>query len=111
MNQSFSYIHSIHIHSEKKTNQLILIIHILIGSNQINRMGAVVSCIANVFRAIGSCLITIVNAIGTALRAIIDGIVTVLDLTISCVTCGAVGRRRHLRTRAGTRARMTRARI
>lgn len=39
----------------------------------------------------------IVNAIGAILRAIIDGVVTVLDVIISCLTCGACTRRRRTR--------------
>jgi hypothetical protein len=35
-------------------------------------MGAVVSCIENVFAAIGSCIMAVVNAIAAVLKAIIN---------------------------------------
>ncbi|KAE8349114.1 hypothetical protein BDV28DRAFT_68842 [Aspergillus coremiiformis] len=64
-------------------------------------MGAVVSCIQSVFHAIGACLMGIVNTIGSLCKAIIDGVVTILDVIISCLTCGYCGRRRRgtMRTR------------
>ncbi|KAL4898647.1 hypothetical protein BDV59DRAFT_197536 [Aspergillus ambiguus] len=68
-------------------------------------MGAVISCIGDVFRSIGACLMGIVNAIGSVCKAIIDGVVTVIDVIISCLTCGYCGRRR------GTMRRTRRSRV
>jgi threonine dehydrogenase-like Zn-dependent dehydrogenase len=39
----------------------------------------------------------IVNAIGSILHAIIGGIVTVIDVIISCLTCGYCSRRKRSR--------------
>jgi threonine dehydrogenase-like Zn-dependent dehydrogenase len=39
----------------------------------------------------------VVNAIGSVLHAIISGIVTVVDVIISCLTCGYCSRRKRSR--------------
>ncbi|KAL3477247.1 hypothetical protein BJX99DRAFT_257723 [Aspergillus californicus] len=58
-------------------------------------MGAVFSCIKDLFRSVGACIMGVVNAIATGIKAIINGIVSVLGVLVSCVTCGYVGRRRR----------------
>jgi threonine dehydrogenase-like Zn-dependent dehydrogenase len=40
----------------------------------------------------------IVNAIGSICHAIISGVVTVIDVLISCLTCGYCGKRRRGRS-------------
>jgi threonine dehydrogenase-like Zn-dependent dehydrogenase len=37
----------------------------------------------------------IVNAIGSICHAIISGVVTVIDVLISCLTCGYCGKRKR----------------
>ncbi|OJJ04776.1 hypothetical protein ASPVEDRAFT_86158 [Aspergillus versicolor CBS 583.65] len=69
-------------------------------------MGAVFSCIADLFRSIGACIMGVVNAIATGIKVVINGIVSVLGVLVSCLTCGYCGRRRrgtrgmHHRSRA-----------
>ncbi|KAI1854251.1 hypothetical protein JX265_000659 [Neoarthrinium moseri] len=60
-------------------------------------MGAVVSCIQNMFRTIGSCLMAIVNGIAGILTAIIHGIASFFNILISFLTCGYCGRKRGAR--------------
>lgn len=38
---------------------------------------------------------SIVSAIGAVLHAIINAIVTVIDVIVSCLTCGYCGRRKR----------------
>ncbi|KAH6646991.1 hypothetical protein BKA67DRAFT_663349 [Truncatella angustata] len=57
-------------------------------------MGAVVSCIQNLFRTIGNCLMAIVNGIASILTAIIHGIASFFNILISFLTCGYCGRKR-----------------
>ncbi|ORY60568.1 uncharacterized protein BCR38DRAFT_397118 [Pseudomassariella vexata] len=57
-------------------------------------MGAVVSCVQNLFRTIGNCLMAIVNGIASILTAIIHGIASFFTILISFLTCGYCGRRR-----------------
>jgi threonine dehydrogenase-like Zn-dependent dehydrogenase len=45
----------------------------------------------------------IVNTIGRVCKAIIDGVVTVIDVIISCLTCGYCGRRRRMTRGTTTR--------
>ncbi|KAF9891346.1 hypothetical protein FE257_004201 [Aspergillus nanangensis] len=66
-------------------------------------MGAVVSCIADCFRAIGACLRGIVNTIGSICMAIINGVVSLVDVIITFFTCGYCGRRRRATRRTGMR--------
>jgi len=61
-------------------------------------MGAIVSCIEAIFRTIGNCLMAIVNAIGAILTGIVNAVVGLIDIIISCLTCGHSGGRRS-RTR------------
>lgn len=63
----------------------------------------VLNQIGDVFRSIGACLMGIVNTIGRVCKAIIDGVVTVIDVIISCLTCGYCGRRRRMTRGTTTR--------
>ncbi|GAQ03648.1 hypothetical protein ALT_0969 [Aspergillus lentulus] len=69
-------------------------------------MGAVVSCIRDVFRSIGACLMGIVNTIGAVLKAIINGVVSLCDIVISCLTCGYCGNRGRMRSSRHRRSRV-----
>ncbi|OIW30997.1 hypothetical protein CONLIGDRAFT_562909, partial [Coniochaeta ligniaria NRRL 30616] len=58
-------------------------------------MGAVVSCIQNLFRTIGNCIMAVVSGIGGILTAIINGIVSFIGILVSFLTCGYCGGRRR----------------
>ncbi|KAL4803272.1 hypothetical protein BDV18DRAFT_163323 [Aspergillus unguis] len=68
-------------------------------------MGAVFSCIKDLFRSIGACIMGVISAIATGLKAVINGIVSVLGVLVSCLTCGYVGRRRRSTRHTHTRSR------
>ncbi|KAF2722183.1 hypothetical protein K431DRAFT_302792 [Polychaeton citri CBS 116435] len=55
-------------------------------------MGAVVSCISNMFAAIGRGIMAVITAIGAAIKAIINAIIDLFAILISCLTCGKAGR-------------------
>ncbi|KAK3393064.1 hypothetical protein B0H63DRAFT_516271 [Podospora didyma] len=58
-------------------------------------MGAVVSCIGNLFKTIGRVIMAIINGIGSIIMAIVNGVVTFLDIIVSFLTCqGCHSRRR-----------------
>ncbi|KAL4917659.1 hypothetical protein BDW62DRAFT_201453 [Aspergillus aurantiobrunneus] len=50
-------------------------------------MGAVFSCIRDLFRSIGSCIMGVVNAIASGIKVVINGIVSVIGVLVSCLTC------------------------
>ncbi|KAL2841443.1 hypothetical protein BJY01DRAFT_9485 [Aspergillus pseudoustus] len=68
-------------------------------------MGAVFSCIRDLFRSIGACIMGVVNAIASGIKVVINGIVSILGVLVSCLTCGYVGRRRRASTRTHHRTR------
>ncbi|KAL3456070.1 hypothetical protein BJX64DRAFT_294434 [Aspergillus heterothallicus] len=43
-------------------------------------MGAVFSCIRDLFRSIGACIMGVVNAIASGIKVVINGIVSVLGV-------------------------------
>ena len=51
--------------------------------------------ISSIFGAIGAAIMAVVGAIATAVKAVINAIVSLFSIVISCLTCGAVGRRRR----------------
>ncbi|RYP68179.1 hypothetical protein DL769_005573 [Monosporascus sp. CRB-8-3] len=69
-------------------------------------MGAVISCIADAFRAVGRAIMAVISGIGGIIMAIVDGIVSFCGIVVSFLTCGYCGPRggRGMRTRrhAGT---------
>ncbi|KAL2871380.1 uncharacterized protein BJX67DRAFT_377158 [Aspergillus lucknowensis] len=66
-------------------------------------MGAVFSCIRDLFRSVGACIMGVVNAVAAGIKAVINGIVSILGVLVSCLTCGYVGRRRRASRRMHTR--------
>ncbi|KAL4781340.1 hypothetical protein BJX76DRAFT_360035 [Aspergillus varians] len=68
-------------------------------------MGAVFSCIKDLFRSIGACIMGVVNAIATGIKVVINGIVSVIGVVVSCLTCGYCGKRKRASTRMGHRSR------
>ncbi|KAL2828162.1 hypothetical protein BDW59DRAFT_159757 [Aspergillus cavernicola] len=71
-------------------------------------MGAVFSCIRDLFRSIGACIMGVVNAIASGIKVVINGIVSVIGVLVSCLTCGYCGRRRRAGTKVAHSSRRSR---